>query len=604
MENSLSGCVMGIPMTSTRRLLLSKPYKPQCPLSTSEIKGIERKDNFSVRIKNHMSLVPKLMEIMKQKLSSSAKILPLGHEAKIFMKNFSSGDSEKLLHTYRCRLYTTAGAITGILFMTTERVAFCSERSLQTYSTTGELLKFQYKVSIPLEKIKGVGESMSTKRPLNKNHQLTRKVSVYSQKQQHHEGKVVPHKRFNYQPPIPAYTTQQLQHLASISYHQGNQIPTIRRQNMENSFSGCVMGIPMTSTRGLLLSKPYEPHFSLSTSKIKGIERKDSFSVRIKNHVSLVPKLMKTMKQTLSYGAKILPLGHEAKLFRKSFGTRDSEKLLHVHRCHIYTTAGAIAGILFMTTERVGFCSERSLQTYSTTGELLKFQYKVSIPLDKIKGVGESMNMKRPSNKYVELVTMDAPSAFNFNSIPSRQPNHSRNMDSRLSGGVMGIPMTSTRRLLLSKPYELDYPLSTSKTNVAKRKGGFAVSIKNHVSLVPKLTDSLIQKLSHGAKILPLGREAKIIRKSFNTKDSEKLLHATRCCIYTTAGAIAGVLFMTTERVGFYSDRSLKTYSTTGELLKFQYKVSIPLEKIKGVGKSLNIQRPSNNCIPYLYGCK
>ncbi|KAJ9549465.1 hypothetical protein OSB04_022008 [Centaurea solstitialis] len=194
-------------------------------------------------------------------------------------------------------------------------------------------------------------------------------------------------------------------------------------------------------------------------------------------------------------------------------------------------------------------------------------------------------------------------------------------MDSRLSGGVMGIPMTSTRRLLLSKPYEPNYPLSTSKANAVKRKGSFAVSIKNHVSLVPKLTETLIQKLSYGAKILPIGRDAKIIRKSFNTKDSEKLLHATRCCIYTTAGAIAGILFMTTERVGFCSDRSLKTYSTTGELLKFQYKVkflqriylndlmpscvylcfdfnvSIPLEKIKGVGESMNIKRPSNKYV-------
>jgi len=99
------------------------------------------------------------------------------------------------------------------------------------------------------------------------------------------------------------------------------------------------------------------------------------------------------------------------------------------------------------------------------------------------------------------------------------------------------------------------------------------------VSLVPKLTEILIQKLSYGAKVLPLGREAKIIRKSFNTKDSEKLLHATRCCIYTTSGEIAGILFMTTERVGFCSDRSLTTYSTSGELLKFRYKVKF-LESI------------------------
>ncbi|KAI3728593.1 hypothetical protein L6452_17231 [Arctium lappa] len=176
---------------------------------------------------------------------------------------------------------------------------------------------------------------------------------------------------------------------------------------MDTRLSGTVLGTPMTSTRGLLLSKPYEPPYPLSTSKINGVERKGSFAVRIKNHESLVPKLIEIVKQKLNYGAKILPLVREAKIFRKSFSIKDGEKLLHASHCYIYTTAGAIAGILFMSTERVGFCSDRSLQTYSTSGELLKFQYKVSIPLGKVKGVGESMNMKRPSNKYVELVTMD-----------------------------------------------------------------------------------------------------------------------------------------------------------------------------------------------------
>nr|KAJ0215437.1 hypothetical protein LSAT_V11C300115580 [Lactuca sativa] len=71
---------------------------------------------------------PKLIEIMKQKLSHGAQMIQLGS--------------------------TPAGTITGILYVSTERVAFCSDRSLTTYSTTGELLKFQYKVSIPLGKNK------------------------------------------------------------------------------------------------------------------------------------------------------------------------------------------------------------------------------------------------------------------------------------------------------------------------------------------------------------------------------------------------------------------------------------------------------------------
>ncbi|KAJ0631496.1 putative GEM-like protein [Helianthus annuus] len=123
------------------------------------------------------------------------------------------------------------------------------------------------------------------------------------------------------------------------------------------------------------------------------------------------PKLIEIIKHKLTYGSKILPLGRGGKIFEKSFSIKDGERLLHASRCYIYTTAGAISGILFISTERVGFCSDRSLKTYSTTGKLLKFQYKVSIPLKKIDGVGESTDLKRPSNKYMELVTVDD---FNF----------------------------------------------------------------------------------------------------------------------------------------------------------------------------------------------
>uniref|UniRef100_A0A251UGG5 Putative GRAM domain-containing protein n=1 Tax=Helianthus annuus TaxID=4232 RepID=A0A251UGG5_HELAN len=107
--------------------------------------------------------------------------------------------------------------------------------------------------------------------------------------------------------------------------------------------------------------------------------------------LSLGPKLLEIVKHKLSYGAKILPLGREGKIFNKNFSARDTEKLLHASRCSIYTTAGAIAGILFVTNERVGFCSDRSVKTYSAAGEMFKFQYKGS----------------SNTNKYVELVTVD-----------------------------------------------------------------------------------------------------------------------------------------------------------------------------------------------------
>ncbi|XP_076883613.1 GEM-like protein 7 [Bidens hawaiensis] len=171
---------------------------------------------------------------------------------------------------------------------------------------------------------------------------------------------------------------------------------------MDNTFSSSVIGAPVVS-RELVLSKlAYQPIYTLPTSsKTNAAGSKDSLAVSAKNRVSLGPKLIQIVKHKLSYSAKILPLGRKETVFSKNFNTTDCENLLHTAQCSIYTTAGAIPGILFVSTERVGFCSTRSLKTYSAAGEVLKFRYKVSIPLKKIKGVEESMN------KYVELVTVD-----------------------------------------------------------------------------------------------------------------------------------------------------------------------------------------------------
>ncbi|KAI3502046.1 hypothetical protein L1887_30077 [Cichorium endivia] len=194
------------------------------------------------------------------------------------------------------------------------------------------------------------------------------------------------------------------------SYLQGNRITANRHQNMDHKFSKHDTGVAFKSTSGLLLSEPYESRYPLSatSSKVSGIEREGGFAVDgLKNHASSGPKLIQIMKQKLSHGAKMIQIGSQGKIFRKTFSIREGEKVLQASQCYLYTTAGAIAGILFVSTERVAFCSDRSVKAYSTTGELLKFQYKVSIPLGKIKGVRESMNMKSPSNNYVELVTVD-----------------------------------------------------------------------------------------------------------------------------------------------------------------------------------------------------
>lgn len=65
----------------------------------------------------------------------------------------------------------------------------------------------------------------------------------------------------------------------------GNQITGIC-QIMDPRSLKHVTRIPIRSTKGLLLSKSYQPNYPLSTtsSKINGIEREGSFAVWIKNY--------------------------------------------------------------------------------------------------------------------------------------------------------------------------------------------------------------------------------------------------------------------------------------------------------------------------------
>ena len=87
-----------------------------------------------------------ISEIVKGKLSLGARILQVGGLRKIYKQLFSDGDSEKLLKAAQCYLSTTAGPIAGLLFISTDKIAFCSDRSIKVSSSAGELIRFHYKV--------------------------------------------------------------------------------------------------------------------------------------------------------------------------------------------------------------------------------------------------------------------------------------------------------------------------------------------------------------------------------------------------------------------------------------------------------------------------
>ncbi|KAK9278038.1 hypothetical protein L1049_027595 [Liquidambar formosana] len=132
-----------------------------------------------------------------------------------------------------------------------------------------------------------------------------------------------------------------------------------------------------------------------------------SFTYRVREHVRLGPKISETVKSKLSLGARIIQEGGRENIFKQMFGEREGEVMLKASQCYLSTTAGPIAGLLFISTDKVAFCSERPITCPSTTGEFIRAPYKVLIPIQKIKRVNQSENVNKPAQKYIEIVTED-----------------------------------------------------------------------------------------------------------------------------------------------------------------------------------------------------
>ncbi|CAM0903709.1 unnamed protein product [Alopecurus aequalis] len=123
--------------------------------------------------------------------------------------------------------------------------------------------------------------------------------------------------------------------------------------------------------------------------------------------VTLGPKISETVKGKLSLGAKILQAGGIERVFRKAFPAEKGERLVKALQCYLYTTGGPIAGMLFVSTKKVAFRSDRPVTVTSPKGDVARVSYKVVVPLKRIGKVRPSENVDKPDEKYIHVATVD-----------------------------------------------------------------------------------------------------------------------------------------------------------------------------------------------------
>jgi len=127
-------------------------------------------------------------------------------------------------------------------------------------------------------------------------------------------------------------------------------------------------------------------------------------------HLSAGPSVIETAWGMVNTRSKILTHGGFENMFKQAFPSPGDELLKKTYSCFLATSKGPVAGTLFISSQRLAFCSDRPLVYTPVPGENYCYSYyKVVIPIDRIKDVIPSVNHeKKHAEKYIELVTQDS----------------------------------------------------------------------------------------------------------------------------------------------------------------------------------------------------
>lgn len=102
------------------------------------------------------------------KLSLGAKALTEGGFEALFRQTFPVSPEEMLRKTFACYLSTSTGPVAGTLYISTVKIAFCSDRPLSFTVPSGEVSWSYYRVAIPLGNLKAVNPSTNKETPAEK----------------------------------------------------------------------------------------------------------------------------------------------------------------------------------------------------------------------------------------------------------------------------------------------------------------------------------------------------------------------------------------------------------------------------------------------------
>ncbi|MBA0754733.1 hypothetical protein Gotri_010552 [Gossypium trilobum] len=123
-------------------------------------------------------------------------------------------------------------------------------------------------------------------------------------------------------------------------------------------------------------------------------------------HLKTGPSFADAAVGRIAQTTKVIADGGYEKIFRTTFETVPEEQLLKTYACYLSTSAGPVIGVLYMSTHKLGFCSDSPL-AYQVGDQTQYSYYKVVIPLHQLRAVNPSASKANPAEKYIQIISVD-----------------------------------------------------------------------------------------------------------------------------------------------------------------------------------------------------
>ncbi|XP_031498093.1 GEM-like protein 1 [Nymphaea colorata] len=136
-------------------------------------KGARKAEGYAGNVWQHLKTSSNPADAAMGRIAQGTKALIEGGQDKIFHHTFETLPGEKLQKTFVCYLSTSSGPVIGTLFLSTSRLAFCSDNPLCYSPQPGQQSWSYYKVIVLHERLATVTPSSNRLNPTEKYIQIT-----------------------------------------------------------------------------------------------------------------------------------------------------------------------------------------------------------------------------------------------------------------------------------------------------------------------------------------------------------------------------------------------------------------------------------------------